>query len=114
MPSISLIQQECRKDGTCSGLSPDAYFAKARQAFDSIQPPGNLREPDAWQTPALAEIIRQFRAASPALVPDSVTVSCTANLLTEIRVCMDQSLKPIPYPDTSQCRALKVRIPPVR
>lgn len=114
MPSISLIQHEWRKHGTCSGLAADAYFAKARQAFDSIRPPANFKAPVAWQTLSPAEIVRQFRAANSSLVPDSVTISCTANFLTEVRVCMDQSLKPIPCPDTRQCRAPQVRIPPVR
>src|SRR5947208_1570815 len=41
-PDAGLLQHEWKTHGTCSGLSPDAYFTAARPAFQSITIPPTL------------------------------------------------------------------------
>ncbi len=45
MPSKGLVIHQYRKHGTCSGLSPDAYFKLARRLFESIKIPARFSNP---------------------------------------------------------------------
>ncbi|MBI5085479.1 MAG: hypothetical protein HZB13_12880 [Acidobacteria bacterium] len=44
----------------------------------------------------------------------SVVVTCSSNYLSEVRVCMDRNLKPVPCVGQRECRVSSVRMPPVR
>jgi ribonuclease T2 len=96
MPSATLVGHEWTKHGTCSGLPPDEYFRKARAAFTGISIPSAYQHPtDAIVTDA-ENIKGAFRGANPNLTADEVAVLCRGKFLQEVRVCLDQDLRPRP------------------
>ena len=46
IPTVSLIEHEWETHGTCSGLTPDAYFAAIRKAF--AEPEDSCRHRCGW------------------------------------------------------------------
>jgi ribonuclease T2 len=116
MPAPHLIFNEWDKHGTCSGLSPRAYFETVRKARAAVKiPPGylDLTEP-LNVTPA--EVAAAFVAANPDLPPDGIAVGCSGTRLTEIRVCLTRDLSFRDCPDVAKrsCRRDRVLMPPER
>jgi ribonuclease T2 len=117
MPSKRLIIHEYKKHGTCSGLSPDAYFDAARKAYESIKIPARYQLPDQPIVTSPGEVVRDFVGANPQLKPDMIAVSCDRQL-KELRICFDRDLKPRSCGGNENQRKLcsrdNVVMPPVR
>ena len=94
MPSTKLVQHEWSKHGTCSGLSPDDYFARARAAFTSLHIPPAYRSPDNAFTSDVAGVEKAFGDANAGLQADGVAVLCQKKFLQEVRVCLTKDLQP--------------------
>lgn len=94
MPSRRLVQHEWRAHGTCSGLSPAAYFAKADRAFASLQVPARLKAPPRDLTMTASQLRAAFRQANPALTDTMFKLNCSRGELVEVRVCLDKDLAP--------------------
>lgn len=114
MPAPALVRHEWKKHGTCSGLNAEGYFALARKAFESVRIPSRFQAPKKHLLLAPAEVTREFQTANPGLPAEAVSVQCSANYLSEVRICVDKNLKPIPCQGQRSCRAQEVRMPPVR
>ncbi|MBX3534247.1 MAG: ribonuclease T2 [Xanthobacteraceae bacterium] len=116
MPSRRLIIYEWRKHGTCSGLSPDDYFALVRRAFERVKIPAQFEHTSQWQTVSPSEIENAFRVANPKLEGDMIAVTCDRRHLREVRICMSKDLqfRACPQVDRQACRNPKVALPPVR
>lgn len=114
MPSTSLIRHEWQKHGTCTGLTADGYFALARKAFESIRIPQKFRAPKDHLLLSPAEVAKEIVKANPGLPEAALSVQCSSNYLSEVRVCMDKDLKPVPCQGQRSCKATEVRMPPVR
>jgi ribonuclease T2 len=111
-PDADLLQHEWTTHGTCSGLSPDAYFSLARAAFKSVAIPATLTQLDHQISMPPADILSLFQAANPTFPTDSFALSCGNNYLTAIEVCLNKSGQPTPCGPIKSCRAQTVRIPP--
>jgi ribonuclease T2 len=111
-PDQGLLQHEWRTHGTCSGLTPDAFFTAARTAFHSVAIPPKLTQLTIQISLPPDEILGLFTAANPKIPATSLALSCGNNYLTAIEVCLDKSLHPIPCGAIRSCRANTVRIPP--
>lgn len=83
-----------KKHGRCSGLSARGYYAKAREAFDSVViPPVFARMSKTLQVPA--EVIESaFLESNPGLQRDQVTVVCQGRQIREVRICLTRDLQP--------------------
>lgn len=114
MPSEKLVAHEWAKHGTCSGLDAKSYFALSRRLFNTIQTPPRFRNLDRYITLSPDEVKEAFVNSNPGLKPSSIVVGCSANFLSEVRICMDKQGNPIPCVGQRDCRAAKVRVPPVR
>jgi len=114
MPSTSLIAHEWAKHGTCSGLGVDGYFTTARKAMQSVKIPPRFVEPKDYLNISPGEVKKEFLKANPGMTANSIAISCSANYLSEVRVCMDRNLKTMPCTGQKECKAKKVRMPPVR
>ncbi|MGJ5818882.1 ribonuclease T2 family protein [Paludibaculum fermentans] len=114
MPSLSLINHEWTRHGTCSGMNADNYFKTARKALQSIKVPAKFQSPKEYFTISPGEVKKEFLQANPGLTAGMIAISCSANFLSEVRVCLDKNLKPIPCTGQRECKASSVRVPPVR
>ena len=65
MPEPRLVFGEWRKHGTCTGLSPEGYFALTREAWESVTIPAELAEPDRDRTVGARTVEQAFVAANP-------------------------------------------------
>ncbi len=93
MPSKGLIIHEYRKHGTCSGLSPEAYYETARRFYDSLTIPDRFQSPSAAQSVNPGDVVQAFVAANPKLKPDMIAVACRGpgNRLQEVRICFTKA-----------------------
>ncbi len=116
MPSRGLVIHQWRKHGTCSGLSPDQYFALARKAFEKIKIPAQFEQATKWQSVSPPEIENAFRVANPGLDGEMISVTCDRRNLREVRICMSKDLefRACPQVDRQACRAPRISLPPVR
>ncbi len=92
MPDRNLVFHEWRKHGTCSGLSPEEYFAATREAYQRIAIPAAFDSPARSLTLSAREAEEAFVAANPGLDADGVATSCDAGFLEEVRICLTRSL----------------------
>lgn len=89
-PGLALHQW--RKHGRCSGLSAADYFAATREAADKVAIPAPFDDlsRDLSLPPAVVE--EAFTEANPGLSPDGITVTCKADALHEVRICLTRDL----------------------
>lgn len=111
-PDQSLLEHEWRTHGTCSGLSPDAFFTTARAAFQSVKVPPKLAQLNAQISLPPDQILSLVTQSNPAIGAASVALSCGNNYLTAVEVCLDKQLHPIACGTVRSCKARTVRIPP--
>jgi ribonuclease T2 len=111
-PDSGLLAHEWRTHGTCSGLTPDAFFQLARKALHSVAIPDTLANINRQISLPPARILGMFTEANPAIPATSLTLTCGNNYLTAVEVCLDKSLRPVACSGIRSCRANTVRIPP--
>lgn len=89
MPSRPLIIHEYKKHGTCSGLSPEAYYDLSRKLFGKVKIPPRYERPNQAFFVTPGEVVNDFVSVNPGLKPDMVAVVCggQGGRLREIRVC---------------------------
>jgi ribonuclease T2 len=94
MGSRGLVIHEWRKHGACSGLDPDAYFARMATASQRIRIPPHYAQPPGPFTTTVNSLRADFTTANPAVSADDVTPVCRNGALQEVRVCLDGDLNP--------------------
>lgn len=118
MPGRGLIIHQYAKHGSCSGLTPDAYFDAARRAYRSIRVPERFVRLDRPLNATPAEVERAFLSANPMLEADMIAIACGPERLREVRVCFSKDLEPTACGANEDqarlCDASRVRVPPVR
>lgn len=116
MPSAGLIFSQWDKHGTCSGLGARAYFETIRKARSAVKIPEEYLQVPAQKTVAPAEIEAAFIKANPGLTDTAIAVMCDKTRLSEVRICMSQSLRfrTCGEIDRRGCRRDHVLMPPVR
>lgn len=113
-PDPELLRHEWRTHGTCSGLTPDAFFSLARKAVHSVTIPAKLASLDHQVSIPRDEIVDLFTHANPSIPASSLVISCGNNYLTAVEVCLSKALEPTACGPIRSCRANTVRIPPPR
>ncbi len=111
-PDLSLLQHEWAKHGTCTTLSPEAFFAQEHKAYNSLKVPDVLLHIDHEIQMKPAEILDLFGKINPGFPPGSILLSCGNNRLTAIEACLSKDLKPIACQGLRSCRANVVKITP--
>ena len=113
MPDLHLIAHEWLTHGTCSGLTPNAYFALIRKAFDMVKIPEAYRAPAQLLTVSPFQISQAFSQANLRLPAAAIEVSCPGNYLAAVELCLDKDLNAMSCPTAPTCRAQSIRVPPV-
>lgn len=117
MPSRGLARHQWRKHGTCSGLSPKAYFDLTRQAFEKIRIPAAFNTINRPGKIAPDAVEKAFRLANPGLHDAAMAVTCSAGRLKEVQICLnkDLSFRSCRAVDRSGCRSKRLTVePPLR
>ena len=116
-PDEGLARYEWGKHGTCSGKSPQGYFADVRRAAEMINIPDAFFHPARELTVAPVDLARAFVAANSGLRLDAMAVACKNQTLQEVRICFSKDLRDFhscPEVTRGACRTRSMRIPPVR
>ncbi len=96
MGSSSLAWHEWKKHGRCAGLPAADYFARSRQAYDSVRLPEVFRHL-ARDIHLPASVVEDaFIEANPGLERNMITVTCNGGRIAEIRLCLTRDLDPRP------------------
>ena len=116
MPSPRLIFHEWDQHGTCSGLSPRAYFESVRNARAAVKIPPEYAELERPIAVAPGEVAAAFLKANPGLSPRAISVFCDRKWLTEVRICLgkDLSFRVCTENRRHTCRLDRARMPAVR
>jgi ribonuclease T2 len=116
MPAPGLIFNEWDKHGTCSGLSPRAYFETIRKARSAVKIPPEFLELSDPKTVAPSDIEDAFIKVNPGLSDAAIAVTCNRTRLSEVRICMSKDLqfRACEEIDRRACRREQVVMPPVR
>ena len=83
-----------KKHGRCSGLSAEAYFATARQAYETVAIPDLFARVDRPLELPASVIEAAFLEANPGLSRDQITITCEDGLIQEARICLTPDLAP--------------------
>ncbi|WP_339114066.1 ribonuclease T2 [Thioclava sp. GXIMD2076] len=83
-----------KKHGRCSGLGAQAYLDLARRAYDGVEIPDVFEKLTKDVTLPAHVVEEAFLEANPALTANGVTVTCQANRIQEVRICLDKDLSP--------------------
>jgi ribonuclease T2 len=116
MPSPRLVFHEWDQHGTCSGLSPRAYFENVRKARERINIPPEYVELDRAIEVTTAEVTDAFVRANPGLSRSTLSISCDRKWLTEVRICLgrDLTFRDCTNMRRNACHVGKARMPAVR
>lgn len=116
MPSPNLIFYEWWRHGTCSGLTPNAYFEAVRKARAVVKIPADYLDPPSPVSVAPDAVADAFVKANPGLTRAAMAIVCDKKRLTEVRLCMS---KDFGFHDCTEvakrsCKRDKVEMPAVR
>lgn len=116
MPSPRLVFNEWDKHGTCSGLSPRAYFETIRKARAVVKIPQQYLDLKAPLTVTPREVESAFVNANPGLTQKGVAVTCDSRRLSEVRICLSKEFQFRDCESVSRraCRRDRLVMPPVR
>jgi ribonuclease T2 len=116
MPAPRLIFQQWDKHGTCSGLSPSAYFETVRKARAIVKVPPDFIDLKEMLTVTPEEVEEAFVKVNSGLTRDAIAVTCDRRRLSEVRICMGKDFRfhACPDIDARACRRDKVVMPPLR
>lgn len=116
MPSPRLVFHEWDRHGTCSGLSPRAYFENVRKARAAVKIPAEYFELDKPIAVTPDEVTAAFIKANPGLSDSNFAIACDKKRLTEIRVCLSRefSFRDCPEVTRRACRLDKMTMPAMR
>jgi ribonuclease T2 len=120
MPAKKLIIHEYRKHGTCSGLSPQDYFALSRKLFTSIKIPQRFQNPAQPQTVSPDLVMSEFMQNNPDIKPNMIAVGCggPGNKMKDVHICISQDGKPTSCGrnenQSKMCSAPSMAVLPVR
>ncbi len=112
-PEQGLARYQWRKHGSCSGLSPSAYFDLVRKARDTVVIPPALTTVNRPVRADPNKIEKGFLAANRKMRPDNIAVTCTRGELQEVRICMSKDLRSYvscPEVDRRACRSQAVNM----
>jgi len=94
MGTSGLAWHQWNKHGSCSGLSPDDYYALSREAYGNVTRPQVLRDLDRSVTLPASLIEEAFLRDNPNLSEDQITITCRADRIQETRICLTKDLEP--------------------
>ncbi len=109
-PELDLLKHEWFKHGTCTTLSPDAFFSTAREAYTSVVIPPTFKNLNQPLTLAPDAILAMFYTANPGFPRGSFALACSAGKFTAIEACFSKNVRPIACQAVRSCEAGTVTV----
>jgi len=94
MGGAGLAFYEWKKHGRCSGLSAKDYFALSRKAYNSVKIPPVFAKVNTDLSVPASVIEEAFLESIPGLAWNQITVTCSAGMIQEVRICLTTDLEP--------------------
>ncbi|WP_296416940.1 ribonuclease T2 [Pseudooctadecabacter sp.] len=94
MGTSGLAWHQWNKHGSCSGLSPDDYFALSREAYGQVTRPQVFRRLTDPVTLPASLIEEAFMRDNAGLDADEITITCRSGRIQEARICLTRDLEP--------------------
>lgn len=94
MPSKGVIIHEYKTHGTCSGMTPSAYFAMVRKVYERVTIPTAFDAPNIQRFVSPETVEKEFIAANDWLDADMIAVTCRRGNLYDVRICFSDDLQP--------------------
>ena len=116
MASPRLIFHEWDRHGTCSGLSPRAYFEVVRKARAVIKVPEEFIELDKPIAVKPDDVADVFVKANAGMSRADIAVACDSKRLSEVRVCLNRDFTFHDCPDVAHraCKRESIAMPAMR
>ena len=116
MPATRLVFHEWDRHGTCSGLSPRAYFETVRKVRALVKIPAEYLDVRSVTMVSPDEVEEAFVKANPGLTREGIAVSCDQRRLREVRLCVGKDLRfrDCAEIDRRACRRERLEMLPVR
>lgn len=120
MPSPRLIRHQWAKHGTCTGLTPTAYFALTRRMRDAVTIPARYVAPTRAVEVTPRQLVTDFVTSNRGLEPSHLSVQCGNRVgrarLRELRICLSRAgaFRRCGAHERRQCRAERLVLPPAR
>jgi len=92
MIGARLLQHEWDKHGSCVTDRQDEYFGRINRAVSALGLAPDLPGGGAERI-RITDLKRHW-----PVPPQSITVQCKGKTLTEVRICLDKALSPLPCP----------------
>jgi ribonuclease T2 len=119
MPTRAVVEREWKIHGTCTGQSPEQFFALMRQAYDSVNVPQLLMDGgnsggNSVQT--IHQIVKAFTIRDRGLFAQAIVLTCSESpaRLREVRICLSKNLASNYCTGETigaSCRTLNLQIP---
>ena len=113
-PNLSLLDHEWSKHGTCTTLSPEAFFAAERRAFGRFTIPAQFAGLKTPITMKPSDLLARFAEANPAAPRESIILWCKEGRVTSVSQCLSTDLQPIACQGLKSCDAEAVTLHPGR
>ncbi len=94
MGAPGVAWHQWKKHGRCTGLGAMDYFRLSRVAYDRIERPKVFRDLTRNVTLPAKVVEQAFLEANPDFDADMITVTCKANRIQEVRICLTRALEP--------------------
>lgn len=111
-PDVDLLKHEWFKHGTCTTLSPDAFFSTERQAYTSVVVPHAFKHVSQALMLAPEAILTMFHKSNPSFPKGSFALACDNNRLTAVEACFSRGVQPIACQHVKSCTADTVTVEP--
>lgn len=94
MGASGLAWYQWKKHGRCAGLPAKTYYQTMRKALAQVKIPAVF--PKVNKTLKVpAEVVEgAFLEANPGLKRDQITITCSAGMIQEVRICLTKDLEP--------------------
>lgn len=92
-PSVQLLQHEYAKHGTCMGIGPAAYFARANRLYAKLRYP-DMDALSRRPTLTAGQLATAIARANPGIAANAMRITATKDgWLDEVWLCLDTRMR---------------------
>lgn len=93
MGTSGLAWYQWNKHGVCAGVSPQDYYALAREAFGRVEKPQVFMALDETIALPASVVEEAFLRDNPDIGANGLTVTCRDGMIQEVRICLTRDLE---------------------